>query len=167
MSCLWSRRTLHLVEQAGIGSSMDLSYSITSHRCMSQMKTNRVMKQSADTRDCVNLDVNIRGETNATTMLEIIAMIADEQHPVPKNVKTEVDSIHQYENNFGAGQHSARKSGEILDPLKVEKGRLRELGLMSEHVSVSSRRMRMHSVVLTYMRSVCNTSRVMRSDADW
>ena len=56
----------------------------------------------ADTMDCVYLDVDICGEINTTTTLEILAMTAEE-YPDLKSAKTEVHSIQQWK-KLVAGQ---------------------------------------------------------------
>ena len=88
---------------------------------------------SADTMDFVYLDVDTCGGMNAKTTHEIIAMTAGEDSDL-KHVKTEIENIQQWKSNlFPDKIVYDTKSGEIMDPLKVEKGRLRELGLMNEH----------------------------------
>ena len=68
---------------------------------------------SADTMDCVYLDVDICGERHVTTTLEILAMTAEE-YPVLKIVKSEVQSIQQWKTNV--------LLEKVLDPLAVEQG---------------------------------------------
>ena len=71
----------------------------------------------ADTMDCVYLDVDICGEINTTTTLEILAMTAEE-YPDLKSAKTEVHSIQQWKTNVVLEKIVYdTKIGEILDPL--------------------------------------------------
>ena len=90
------------------------------------------MDVSRETMDCVYLDVDIRGEMNATTAHEII--VTAEEYSVLKNAKAEVECNQQWKANLLPDKivHGT-KSGEILCPLEVQKGRLRELPLMREH----------------------------------
>ena len=114
--------------------------------------------------DCVCLDVDTCGDMNATTMHGIIAMTAVMASDL-KNAKTEVESIQQWKASLLLDKiEHGTKTGEILDPLKVEKSRLGELDLMNEH---NMKKTLMHAVVPTYTQSGCNTTRVLRSDADW
>ena len=88
---------------------------------------------SAHTMDRVHLDVYMFGGMNATTSHEVIAMTAGEYSGM-KNVKTKVESIQQWKANLLRDKlANGTKSGEILVSFKVGKGRLRELGFMSEH----------------------------------
>ena len=69
--------------------------------------------------DCAYLNVDICGEMKATTTHEIIAMTSEEYSDL-KNIKTEVESIQQWKANHLPSK--IVKSGEILDPVKIEKG---------------------------------------------
>ena len=69
---------------------------------------------------------------NATATHDTIALTPDEYSDL-KNVKTEVRNIQQWETNPLHKIVHGTKSGETLGPLNVEKSRLRELGLVSEH----------------------------------
>ena len=72
------------------------------------------------------LGVDIRTEMNATTTHGIIAMTAEEC-PDQRNAKTELESIHRWREKLLPDKNVyGTKSGEILDPFKVEQGRLRE-----------------------------------------
>ena len=85
---------------------------------------------------CVYLDADKSGEMLATTVHETIAMTAEE-HPDLKNVTIEVESIQQWiANLLPVRIVYGTKSGEILDPLNVEKGRHRgiEYGERAQHV---------------------------------
>ena len=69
--------------------------------------------------DCVYLDVDIRGEMNAKTTHEIIAMLVEEFTDLEK-VETEVESIQQWRANLPDKTVYGTTSGDILYPLKVE-----------------------------------------------
>ena len=108
------------------------------------------------------------GEMHERTTHEIIAMTAAE-YPDLKSVKPRWRAS-------SSGRETCRcrtrleygtKSGEILDPSKVEKAPLREPDLMIErNMHELVKEMLMHTLVPTYMRSGSKTTRVMRSDAD-
>ena len=90
------------------------------------------LDSSADTVGCVYFDVDICDEMNVTMLLEIIAMTS-EGYQDPKNVKTKVETRQQWKSNLLPDKIVyGTKTKKILDSLKIEKGRLRELGLMSE-----------------------------------
>ena len=60
--------------------------------------------------------------------------VPTEEYSDLKNVNTEVENIQQWKaRRLLEKIVCGMKSGEILGPLKVEKGRLRELGWMNEH----------------------------------
>ena len=72
-------------------------------------------------------------KVNAKTTHEIIAMTGEEYLDL-KNVKTEVKNIQQWKENLLLDEIvHGMKSGEILDPLKVEKGQPREFCVMDKH----------------------------------
>ena len=75
----------------------------------------------------------MRGDMNAKMLLRIIAMTAEEYQD-PKNVKTDVGTSQQWKANLLPDMIACgTKTSEVLSPLKVERGRPRELGLMGVH----------------------------------
>ena len=77
-----------------------------------------------------------------------------------KNVKTEAENIQQWKANLVLGKLVyGTKSGEVPGPLKAEKGRLRDWGLMNDHD--------MYELVKNAdARGGCKATSVMRPDAD-
>ena len=68
---------------------------------------------SADTMDCVYLDVDICVEMSATTTVE---------NTGPKNVQTPMESTNQWRTNLMPDKIVyGTKSRDVLDPLTVEK----------------------------------------------
>ena len=68
------------------------------------------------------------------TMLPEITAMSAEEYQDPNNFETEVESSQQLEANLLPEKIVyVTKVGEILHSLNVEKGRLREVALMSQH----------------------------------
>ena len=138
--------TILPVEQTGMGpgeegSSMGTSLGSTSKSTTNErdedqegheskkLRLTGGLDASVDTEVCVYQDVDICGEMTATTTHENIEMTA-EYHPDLKNAKTAMESTQQRKANLLPDKIVyGMKSGEILDPLKVERGRTQRAGI--------------------------------------